>query len=69
VPWPEAQESAEHTAMLAEDRRLVLAALAALPSRRREVLQVPAATGRQLGVIYRRYLATPAPRAARCPTR
>ncbi len=38
VPWPEAQESAEHTAMLAEDRRLVLAALAALPSRRREVL-------------------------------
>jgi RNA polymerase sigma-70 factor (sigma-E family) len=38
IPWPEAQESAEHTAMLAEDRRLVLAALAALPSRRREVL-------------------------------
>jgi RNA polymerase sigma-70 factor (sigma-E family) len=38
MPWPEAQESAEHTAMLAEDRRLVLAALAALPSRRREVL-------------------------------
>ncbi len=32
------QESAEHTAMLAEDRRLVLAALAALPGRRREVL-------------------------------
>jgi RNA polymerase sigma-70 factor (sigma-E family) len=37
-PWPQMQESAEHTAMLAEDRRLVLAALAALPSRRREVL-------------------------------
>jgi RNA polymerase sigma-70 factor (sigma-E family) len=38
APWREAQESAEHTAMLAEDRRRVLAALAALPSRRREVL-------------------------------
>lgn len=37
-PWPQTQESAEHAAMLAEDRRLVLAALAALPSRRREVL-------------------------------
>ena len=32
------QESAEDTAILAEDRRRVLAALAALPSRRREVL-------------------------------
>jgi RNA polymerase sigma-70 factor (sigma-E family) len=31
-------ESAEHEAILAEDRRQVLAALAALPSRRREVL-------------------------------
>jgi RNA polymerase sigma-70 factor (sigma-E family) len=38
APWRDTQESAEHTAMLAEDRRLVLAALAALPSRRREVL-------------------------------
>jgi RNA polymerase sigma factor (sigma-70 family) len=37
-PWQEAQESAEHTAILAEDRRRVLAALAALPRRRREVL-------------------------------
>jgi RNA polymerase sigma factor (sigma-70 family) len=36
--WREAQESAEHTAILAEDRRRVLAALAALPARRREVL-------------------------------
>ena len=34
----DAQESAEHAAILAEDRRRVLAALAALPSRRREVL-------------------------------
>jgi RNA polymerase sigma-70 factor (sigma-E family) len=34
----ETQDSAEHTAMLAEDRRQVLAALAGLPSRRREVL-------------------------------
>jgi RNA polymerase sigma-70 factor (sigma-E family) len=34
----EVQESAEHTAILAEDRRRVLAALAALPARRREVL-------------------------------
>lgn len=32
------QESAEHEAILAEDRRQVLAALAALPPRRREVL-------------------------------
>jgi RNA polymerase sigma-70 factor (sigma-E family) len=32
------QESAEHEAILAEDRRQVLAALAALPARRREVL-------------------------------
>ena len=32
------QESAEDTAILAEDRRRVLAALATLPSRRREVL-------------------------------
>jgi RNA polymerase sigma factor (sigma-70 family) len=38
APWRDAQESAEHTAMLAEERRLVLAALAALPRRRREVL-------------------------------
>ena len=38
APWREVQESAEHTAILAEDRRLVLAALAALPARRREVL-------------------------------
>jgi RNA polymerase sigma factor (sigma-70 family) len=38
APWRDTQESAEHTAMLAEDRRLVLAALAALPRRRREVL-------------------------------
>jgi len=38
APWREVQESAEHTAILAEDRRRVLAALAALPSRRREVL-------------------------------
>ena len=38
APWREAQESAEHTAILAEDRRRVLAALAALPARRREVL-------------------------------
>jgi RNA polymerase sigma factor (sigma-70 family) len=32
------QESAEHEAILAEDRRQVLTTLAALPSRRREVL-------------------------------
>ena len=38
MPWPETQDSAEHTAMLAEDRRQVLAALAGLPNRRREVL-------------------------------
>lgn len=38
VPWRDTQESAEHTAMLAEDRRRVLAALAMLPRRRREVL-------------------------------
>jgi RNA polymerase sigma-70 factor (sigma-E family) len=38
APWQDTQESAEHTALLAEDRRLVLAALAALPGRRREVL-------------------------------
>jgi RNA polymerase sigma factor (sigma-70 family) len=36
--WRDTQESAEHTAMLAEDQRRVLAALAALPPRRREVL-------------------------------
>ena len=36
--WSETQPSAEHTAILTEDRREVLAALAALPSRRREVL-------------------------------
>jgi RNA polymerase sigma-70 factor (sigma-E family) len=38
VPWRDTQDSAEHTAILAEDRREVLAALAGLPSRRREVL-------------------------------
>ena len=38
TPWRDTQESAEHTVILAEDRRLVLAALAALPGRRREVL-------------------------------
>lgn len=38
VPWRDTQESAEHTALLAEDRRRVLRALAALPARRREVL-------------------------------
>lgn len=38
TPWRETQESAEDTAILAEDRRRVLAALAALPARRREVL-------------------------------
>jgi RNA polymerase sigma-70 factor (sigma-E family) len=38
VPWRDTQDSAEHTAILAEDRRLVLSALAGLPSRRREVL-------------------------------
>jgi RNA polymerase sigma-70 factor (sigma-E family) len=37
-PWRDTQESAECTAILAEDRRRVLAALAALPARRREVL-------------------------------
>jgi RNA polymerase sigma-70 factor (sigma-E family) len=38
APWRDVQESAEHTAILAEDRRRVLTALAALPARRREVL-------------------------------
>lgn len=38
APWRDTQDSAEQAAMLAEDRRQVLAALAALPSRRREVL-------------------------------
>ena len=38
APGRDTQESAEHTAILAEDRRLVLTALAALPGRRREVL-------------------------------
>jgi RNA polymerase sigma-70 factor (sigma-E family) len=38
VPWQDTQDSAEQTAILAEDRRQVLAALAGLPSRRREVL-------------------------------
>jgi RNA polymerase sigma-70 factor (sigma-E family) len=38
APWRDIQESAEHTAILAEDRRRVLTALAALPARRREVL-------------------------------
>lgn len=36
--WDAAQQSAEHEALLAEDRRQVLAALARLPRRRREVL-------------------------------
>jgi RNA polymerase sigma factor (sigma-70 family) len=36
--WRDTQESAEHAVILAEDQRRVLAALAALPSRRREVL-------------------------------
>ena len=36
--WPAAHESAESAAIRAEERRAVLAALAALPSRRREVL-------------------------------
>jgi RNA polymerase sigma factor (sigma-70 family) len=36
--WRDTQESAEHTVMVAEDQRRVLAALAALPPRRREVL-------------------------------
>ena len=38
APWRDTQDSAEQTAILAEDRRQVLAALAGLPSRRREVL-------------------------------
>ena len=38
VPVRDTQDSAEQTALLAEDRRQVLAALAALPGRRREVL-------------------------------
>ena len=38
APGRDTQESAEHTAILAEDRRRVLAALAGLPGRRREVL-------------------------------
>jgi RNA polymerase sigma-70 factor (sigma-E family) len=38
APGHDTQESAEYTAILAEDRRRVLAALAALPGRRREVL-------------------------------
>ena len=36
--WDATQQSAEHEAILAEDRRQVLAALARLPARRREVL-------------------------------
>ena len=36
--WDATQQSAEHEAILAEDRRQVLAALARLPRRRREVL-------------------------------
>ena len=36
--WRDTQDSAEHTVIIAEDERRVLAALAALPSRRREVL-------------------------------
>ena len=35
---PQEQESAERTVILAEDRRRVMAALATLPGRRREVL-------------------------------
>jgi RNA polymerase sigma factor (sigma-70 family) len=38
APLRDTQESAEYTAILAEDRRRVLAALAGLPARRREVL-------------------------------
>jgi RNA polymerase sigma-70 factor (sigma-E family) len=38
APGPDTQESAETMAILAEDRRRVLAALAQLPGRRREVL-------------------------------
>lgn len=38
VPWRDTQESAEQAVILTEDRRRVLAALAALPGRRREVL-------------------------------
>jgi RNA polymerase sigma factor (sigma-70 family) len=38
APWRDTEDSAEQTAILAEDRRRVLAALAALPRRRREVL-------------------------------
>ena len=38
APGHDTQESAEYAAILAEDRRRVLAALAALPGRRREVL-------------------------------
>lgn len=38
APGPDTQESAETMVILAEDRRRVLAALAALPGRRREVL-------------------------------
>jgi RNA polymerase sigma factor (sigma-70 family) len=37
-PLASPRESAEHDVILAEDRRRVLAALAALPRRRREVL-------------------------------
>jgi RNA polymerase sigma factor (sigma-70 family) len=37
-PWRDTQESAENTVIIAEHRREVLAALAALPRRRREVL-------------------------------
>lgn len=36
--WDASQQSAEHEVILAEDRRQVLAALAGLPRRRREVL-------------------------------
>ena len=36
--WEASQHSAEHEVILAEDRRQVLAALAGLPRRRREVL-------------------------------
>jgi RNA polymerase sigma-70 factor (sigma-E family) len=38
APGHDTQESAEYAAILAEDRRRMLAALAALPGRRREVL-------------------------------
>jgi RNA polymerase sigma factor (sigma-70 family) len=47
APWCDSQESAEQTAIFAEDRQRMLAALAALAARRREVL------------VLRRYLSLP----------